>query len=118
MPRLQVQVLSNPLLWVTHHGRSIGESACLTCRRLRVQFLHRPQKKSDTWLNWSERRRHMGRLGVGHTAYAKSLSVHRELAQMARARGLGPRGRRFESDVPDSGDWRRWKRAAFGSQRS
>ncbi len=29
------------------------------------------------------------------------MIVFRELAQMARARGLGPRGREFESRVPE-----------------
>ncbi len=42
-----------------------------------------------------------GSTPVGRTIF-KMLKLIREVAQLGRALGLGPRGRRFESCLPDS----------------
>ncbi len=38
---------------------------------------------------------------MGSTPVGRAIIVFREVAQLGRALGLGPRGRRFESCLPD-----------------
>ena len=40
---------------------------------------------------------------MGSTPFGRAIN-HREVAQLGRALGLGPRGRRFESCLPDHDD--------------
>ena len=64
----------------------------------------------------------MGSTPIGRAILCIDLIYIREVAQLGRALGLGPRGRRFESCLPDflnnSGALLSWESACFARRRS